>query len=535
MPSQPRAATSSLGFLIGLGLVVAVVCLIPRWDRGYSAGRYLWAEDGSVFINQAQRLGLESLWTPYRGYIHAYPRLVALVGTLFELRAQPYVFLVGWAFAFAVMTATMVARASRLGLGRFQVWVLVALVALQPNDEVFFNITNSQSLLGTALATWTLSSRSRRSSLPECIFLALLSLTGPFSIWIAPLLLLRGLLKGESRQIASYLVLVCAAIQAGLLLSSNRFSQAAGLDRDLGTWLGAFGSMVLFGARRPGTLAAACVFWVAFLCALLRPRGDESTDGVVRRRVAWLTLAAAMLSVLAAFYTAKAHPTGILTPESGGRYTWIPYSLVFFAAAIASVGLTRLWYLTVSTLGLICCAHFQVAVRPDLRFESYVNLARYRSVIIPIGPEWRPRYPGWHIESTDPGNDPSSILEPYSIEDVAVATDGLALERSGSALAVQSATADPALVLTRPIVCPGASDIGIEIKMARNREGLMQLFWDPSGDFNAAHSIRRFYPAGEIQAQFAFPAVADGTYVRFDPLEQPGEARISEILVYCLP
>lgn len=66
-----------MALLLFLGLAAALLEL--RFAAPGPIAQYLWAEDGSIFINQAHTLGLAALWQPYAGYLHLYPRLVALL------------------------------------------------------------------------------------------------------------------------------------------------------------------------------------------------------------------------------------------------------------------------------------------------------------------------------------------------------------------------------------------------------------------------------------------------------------------------
>ena len=122
----------------------------------------------------------------------------------------------------------------------------------------------------------------------------------------------------------------------------------------------------------------------------------------------------------------------------------------------------------------------------------------------------------------------------YMIEFDSISSSGMILSRSPHSLDILSNTKEPILTFDKPISCPGSSDVGVEIDMVRSKDGWMKLFWDSSKNFTEANSIRRFYPAGEVKAQFAFPNVRDGPYVRLDPLEDQDEAQIRKIVIYCL-
>ncbi|MGA2654651.1 MAG: hypothetical protein ABSF18_01560, partial [Gammaproteobacteria bacterium] len=60
-----------------LTMLVVFICIFLRFSTEYSVSDYLWAEDGQVFLTQALQMGLNSLWEPYAGYLHLYPRLFA--------------------------------------------------------------------------------------------------------------------------------------------------------------------------------------------------------------------------------------------------------------------------------------------------------------------------------------------------------------------------------------------------------------------------------------------------------------------------
>jgi hypothetical protein len=521
-----------------LGLTVAFVSLIPRLDGNYFTGKYLWAEDGDIFINQAQSLGLSSIWTPYAGYIHAYPRLISFIGSFFELKNQPYILVGGWAFAFAFMVTVIVIRAVNLGLNFIHLFALVALVALQPNfGEVFFNITNSQWVLGAALTIYVLASTDTNKTLSfsECILLAFLCFTGPFSILIAPLLMIHGLMHKNFKQyIWLYLtVLFCALIQAGVLINSHRIAAAA-LDPNLGSWSKSLWSLISFGANSPVAFAAASLFWVSFVFTLAFPSKDSPTDAIARKKVSLLLLSSAAVNILAALYSSKANPMAIVALGGGNRYTWIPYTLIFFSAIIATIEFKKVQNLIILSIGVICYLNFHPVSSPNLQFKSYANFSNYQRVVIPINPQ-EPTFPGWHIDDVSLKQNSDSIAHGYKIEYDTITSSGITIYRSSHSLNILSNTNNPILIFNKPISCPGTSDIGVEIEMVRSNDGWTQMFWDQSKNFAEVNSIRRFYPAGKIKAQFAFPNFHNGLYVRFDPLEQQGKAQINKIVIYCLP
>lgn len=81
-------------YFTGLLLLVIAILIFRMDEFSYFPGKYLWAEDGSVFINGAQSLGVAALWKPYAGYVHAYPRLISLLANHFELIHRPQILLI---------------------------------------------------------------------------------------------------------------------------------------------------------------------------------------------------------------------------------------------------------------------------------------------------------------------------------------------------------------------------------------------------------------------------------------------------------
>ncbi len=80
--------------VVGVFLCLFVVMLIRAWPR-WSISQ-IWAEDGDVFLASAWNEGTSSLFTPFAGYFHCVPRLIAYVGSFLPLEYIPtfFVFLV---------------------------------------------------------------------------------------------------------------------------------------------------------------------------------------------------------------------------------------------------------------------------------------------------------------------------------------------------------------------------------------------------------------------------------------------------------
>jgi hypothetical protein len=92
---------------------------------GDTAHNTIWAEDGSVFLNQAINQGiLHAFTTPYSGYLHMVPRLLTTIAALLPLQWAAAIFGIGSAlvvsllglFLYRATTGHVVSPALRLVL-----------------------------------------------------------------------------------------------------------------------------------------------------------------------------------------------------------------------------------------------------------------------------------------------------------------------------------------------------------------------------------------------------------------------------------
>jgi hypothetical protein len=523
-------------FTIATLFVLATVLLIPRLvGFHFFAGEYLWTEDGNIFLNQAQSLGVASLWHPYNGYLHAYPRLIAFCANYFELVSRPFVFLVGWYLAYLFMFLLLILRAKELGASFYSLVFLVTLVSLQPNyGENFFNITNAQWLLATGLSVLilTISSEPFRITFTRFVFLLLMGLTGPFSIILIPVLALKAFLQKDVKNNAWIFItlLGCALVQIYCLVNSGR-AATGGINTQFWVWMTALFRDLLFGANKLSTIVAAVVFWTLLLTVIIdKYRVNKITTTLTLPAT---FLCTAVLFILAGLYTNKSDPMTTTALGDGNRYTWIPFVLIVFCAILVS---SQRRVIQVSLFGLamfICYIDFHHTSLPNSQFKSFANFANYKEVTIPINPIWMNSM--WYINGIPFDKKPLNRLYQVELDSTKVVASGAEIKKSLSGIEVESNSNDPSLILPGKFECTHASDFAVEIELTRSKEGWMQLFWNNTSNFTELNSMRRWYPAGLVKAQFAFPNIQDGVYLRFDPLEIPGHAEISKITAYCLP
>lgn len=520
-------------------MLVATLLLIPRLncDITYFPGKYLWAEDGSIFINEAQTMGIASIWNSYAGYLHVYPRLIAVIANNLGLIYAPTIFLIGWFIAYLFMFYVLLNAAKSLQVDFITALFLTILIALQPNNgEAFFNLTNAQWLTGTALILLLLTHTNERFSfsISKLILILVLGLTGPFSLIIIPILVLKLIMLHDfKKNYWIYLVtLGGASIQLAFLIKSPRIA-LENINNVPWDWFLSFFQLTLFSVNSIATMIAVLLFWALFISLICNKTANANN------KLIGLLLLTASLLILSSLYLIKQGPLALATWSMGRghRYTWIPYTLIFFAFALAQDKKRIRQSLMFGLALFICYQNFRSILRLEvnLQFQSFVNFSKYIDVIIPIHPQW-PRFPGWHINTTSLNLNKSQLenIKQINLNLHDFSALNAKIEILNKMLHVDSNGVNPSLLYANPVIC-NAVDIGIEIVLNRNKEGWIQVFWDGNKQFLETKSLRRWYPSGEITAQFAFPNEKDGVFIRFDPIDSVGMSDIKAFKIFCLP
>lgn len=175
----------------------------------------LWAEDGSIFLVQAEVLGARAFTEHYMGYLHTLPRIVAAIAPRLLDPAWWPLFYNGVAFGVWLLVASRI-FSPRLALPG-KPWLVLALVAVPHSGEVMFNITNLQWITALALALQPMLAPPRTDGERriDLVVLALLGLTGPFAVVLFPLYVWRWLHEPDDGSLAPMLVVAgAAALQA---------------------------------------------------------------------------------------------------------------------------------------------------------------------------------------------------------------------------------------------------------------------------------------------------------------------------------
>lgn len=517
--------------LAGWALLILVLPTL-KWVQAPSWSMFLWAEDADLFLRQGIDLGAAAFVTPYAGYFHLYTRLVAGVATVLSPAFYPQVMAVGWWLAY-LATCLLLIRWSTIA---------VVSVVLQPHGgEVFFSATNAQWWLGLYLFvyfTWLDQQPSVATWLHrlDCVVIVVASLSGPFAFLVWPVMVLRRWLVGGPH-LWGWLhgwVFLAGALQLASFLSGDRMHRHEGAEFHFDQWAVAFAKLLVFCADLPVQWAFAAAFLL--LCAWLVWR-DRRTQGVlVAPHDAMIVACSIVCLLLACIWAHKFDPTQAVHQGTGSRYTWIPYGLLFLLGCrcAARAPLVAQTALMAFLLGLCYMGHRPVQ-RDDLQYLAFADLARITPVVVPVHPQVE-SWPSWSLTLAPRDASvhaiPDLVISPASAEPP-IPTSGRVRETPKGWRFVSSGP-DPQLLFGTPLNCQPGVSVGVEVRMWRASPGWIQLFWSKDDRFSGRRSLRRFYPAGAVVAQFAFRNPSQLAQLRLDPADTDVDALIQSVDVHCL-
>ncbi len=207
-------------FLVGTALYIWRI-----WDRLVRPG--IFAEDGTIFAWEAEKLGWSALFEPYAGYLHLGPRLGALAVSAFGLPAVPI------GYALITTTATLAGLAVVLSRriegfipsawGRGLAFIVLCMTPQWSESAtslayLIFIGGIPLLLLGLSRPPGTISGRAL-----ETTAIALMGLSGPLIVFFAPVFLYRWLRNRCSYNLGLVAVVACVAgVQLMVFLSSER-------------------------------------------------------------------------------------------------------------------------------------------------------------------------------------------------------------------------------------------------------------------------------------------------------------------------
>ncbi|MHC1480637.1 hypothetical protein ACYJW8_10320 [Frateuria aurantia] len=408
-------AGRQLARLLLAALISALLVISRRPDAVF--GAQFWAEDGKYWYLQAHDY---SAWQPFfmqqNGYLQTVSRLIGLLAQAVPLLRAPLLFNL-CAIGFQILPVLLLYTSrGRAQLPNAWLRLLLSLLYLgHPySAEVHANVTNIQwhLVLSAAMVLVFPASSLRLVRWFDGVLLGLAALSGPFSVFLAPIAVALAWRRRDRRAMGlAAWVLGCALIQGGILCfhhgQGDRFTSALGASPELLLQLFACKVVLagLFGYERgamvthwlsqswwPGLLVSA---WGAIVLLLGWLRG-----GVLARAVISLgTMVFAASLILPQISPVTPQWQAYLQPGAGGRYSFLPV-LALYAALIVVAKHGRRGTRLLALLGLLTTlllglpVNWRMGAYPDYRFpayaQRYAQAAPGQEVDIPIvpGPFW---------------------------------------------------------------------------------------------------------------------------------------------------
>lgn len=502
-----RTGTGSLFFQIA----ITVIALTSRLDWN-DIPNSLYNEDGRMFLNDAYRLGVDSVFQPLNGYLGVYIRLVSLIATALPLEYVPYLFFCGYLLAFLTIVGALYERSEIVGLDNIVTTVVLITIALQPSHgEPFFNLTHANFALGIALAIYVLIPSRAPPSPIEMLVVALGSLTGPFPVFFAPLLAAQWIILRDfhTRKVTYVIVALCTSLQLYCMLDSPRIASTA-TDTNPQTWLRALLALWRFGSDDYLSLIPAVLFWTIGVIFISRSISEFwKADRPRVLAIVCCVAGAATIYLIGCLATGEYLPT--FSPlNMHSRYFLIPYSLLF-VAVFSSVSTHRSVLIVQSCLLASMCASAPLNVFRSDRGSStgllhHENMqwnafARFHDtnpdLVIPINSNWPTDPPFWNVSA-------SSASPRKRIRDAPALTLGPGIDDAEYEEHFSDAHSPIELTFNIGGHCRRHRFLAIEADVWRDRMGWTKLMWGTGGQMLEDQSLRRFYRAGSVTMQFAF-------------------------------
>lgn len=382
-----------------------------------------WAEDGTVWYQTAydHHFNPLTIFLPYAGYLGIFPRLVAVLSGLVDLKFVPLFFNFLALIIQILPVVYLWSRRFRKHVPNIYARLLITFLYLciPYTDEIHGTITNSQWYLAllSFLLIFIEEAKNNLQKALERALLLIACLSGPFSIILLPILAYdwwKNKTDEERRGLKARLMIVAAAaiIQAAFLIDQHFHQSSRGsgiIGFDMTYLFRIFGAQV-FGSGLFGYRHLQFFFQNTWLAPAIALVGLELLAYVFIKapRILKFMIIYSFLVLIAALATPSrlgpgATWWGILSSTGGiSRYYFLMHVAVFYSLVWLVIKEKMLWLRTLAALILISSiaigipADFVHPKLPDMQFSKYIskfeNLNKGQKETIPInpgGPFWK--------------------------------------------------------------------------------------------------------------------------------------------------
>ena len=338
----------------------------------------IYVEDGVIFFAQQWTNGWKSLLTPYSGYLHLAPRMIAGVSTWFPLAWTPRIYGIA-ALAF-VVAAVLKASSPRVGFP-FAYACALAVVLVPNMDEITAFALNIHWWGAVILLLVGLSAPARSAAelARDLAAVFIVGFSGPWALLLTPLLAYRA----WNARTTGAIVTAGLALAIGLtqshfqetypplpasetLWGSHLWPALAGAGYRTG------GQLIGYQPLYHGVHVAAWEFialagWIALLCCLPLAKSH--------RRLRWSLAGTALVIVAATAYRCRYWEYMLFSPAICQRYFFLPLLVTLWVLLLALDTATP-WKRALPLLLLVVIAvqnagNFRMPPVVDFRWATY--------------------------------------------------------------------------------------------------------------------------------------------------------------------
>ena len=342
----------------------------------------LWAEDGSIFFTEAAKYGYFSLFRTHAGYYHAIPRFVAIFSFLFPTLIIPYIYLI---YVILVEFTAVAATYQVFKLDRIKYGFLIAFIPIivPVVATVYDNLTNMQWILAYLFLLLITQNWSKFNKLFLILSVLLLSLTGPFSILVLPVMIARIIIFKDFKEkfpvyFAYGIGFVCQSLS---VINSSRVSGNSQIFSNI------FDYCLNFVTCLSSYKFIALVIFLLAVVALLKCSKNYKENFITLSLFyfGFITLGVSLLTVI----KANASPVGFIED----RY----YYLYVLSVLLMIIFTFKNKYIT---LFLIFASLLSFSRRDlyNINWDQYVKLSKFQDIVyVPIPPTFE-----WYAEIRNP-------------------------------------------------------------------------------------------------------------------------------------
>jgi hypothetical protein len=227
---QSKLIHAILGFLL-----FSLIIFLRRPDAFLNP--QFWAEDGVIFFKECYYYNLTSALTPYAGYLHFIPRIIALISNkVIGVRLAPFFYNTCTLIIYIAVIANVYSR--RVNLNNKILYILSLCLVPCYGNEIFMNVTNIQWFTGILIIVILIKREpsSQFGNIPlqwvsDIIQLLLAGLTGPFIVILIPLYAIRLYIQKNIHSLVVGAVAgITSIIQLGFLLTTSSEAANCGIS-----------------------------------------------------------------------------------------------------------------------------------------------------------------------------------------------------------------------------------------------------------------------------------------------------------------